>query len=58
MQVRDMKTLGIDTVFPILLIIIGLALATITIFKDGVARDMSPYIYSTPEVPQLQLIYN
>jgi hypothetical protein len=46
-----MKTLGIDTVFPILLIIVGLALATITIFKDGVGREMSPYIYSTDENP-------
>ena len=58
MQIRDMKTLGIDTIFPILLIIVGLALATISLFKDGVPRNMTPYIYSTPQIPQLQLIYN
>jgi len=45
MQVRDRKTLGIDTIFPILLIIIGLALATINFIKDGPAREMTPFIY-------------
>jgi len=47
-----MKTLGIDTVFPILLIIVGLALATITIFKDGVAREMSPHIFTNKDDPK------
>jgi len=45
MQIRDKKTLGVDTLFPIILIIIGLALATIVIFKNGVARDMLPSLY-------------
>ena len=45
MQVRDMKTLGIDTLFPIFLIIVGISLATIVIFKNGVRREMSPSIY-------------
>lgn len=40
-----MKTLGIDTIFPIILILVGLALATVAIFKDGVARTMNPTIY-------------
>jgi hypothetical protein len=44
-QVRDKKTLGIDTIFPIILIIVGLALSTIKTFKDGQARTMSPNIY-------------
>jgi len=55
MQIRDVKTLGIDTIFPIVLIIAGLALATIAIFKDGIPRLMSPYIYD--QVP-MNLIYN
>lgn len=48
-QVRDMKTLAIDTVFPVLLIICGLALATIAIFKNGEARLMSPFILPGPD---------
>jgi len=55
MQIRDKKTLGIDTIFPIVLIIVGLALATVSIFKDGVPRLMSPYIFN--QVP-MKLIYN
>lgn len=55
MQIRDKKTLSIDTIFPIMLILVGLALATISIFKDGVPRDMSPYIYP---VESLQQFYN
>jgi hypothetical protein len=35
MQVRDKKTLGIDTVFPIFLIIAGLALSTVAVIKNG-----------------------
>ena len=35
MQVRDKKTLGIDTVFPILLIVAGLALSTVAVIKNG-----------------------
>ena len=58
MQVRDKKTLGIDTVFPILLVIIGLALSTVTVFKPGVARLMSPYIYYNEPATPLNLIYN
>ena len=34
-QVRDKKTLGIDTVFPVLLIVAGLALSTVAVIKDG-----------------------
>ena len=48
MQVRDKKTLGIDTIFPILLILVGLALSTVAIFKDGKARTMSATIYPKP----------
>ena len=45
MQIRDSKTLTVDTIFPIILILVGLALSTISIFKDGVPREMTPYIY-------------
>jgi len=45
MQIRDKKTLGIDTIFPIILIFAGLALSTISIFKNGVAREMSPFLF-------------
>ena len=46
MQIRDQKTLAIDTILPIVLIVMGLWLATLAIFKDGVARTMSPeFIY-------------
>lgn len=47
-QIRDKKTLGIDTVFPVVLIIVGLALATIKTFQDGQARTMSSAIYPMP----------
>lgn len=55
MQRRDTKTLAIDTIFPILLIIVGLALSTISFFKDGVPREMSPFIFPTDK---LDLVYN
>jgi len=54
MQIRDKKTLAVDTIFPILLVIIGLALATVAIFKEGAPRVMSPFIYPTP----IELMYN
>ena len=54
MQVRDKKTLGIDTIFPIILILAGLALSTVAIFKNGVSREMSATLYPTP----LKIIQN
>lgn len=57
MQVRDKKTLGIDTLFPIFLIIVGLSLATIAIFKDGVKREMAPSLYEQGP-GGLHLMYN
>lgn len=55
MQIRDKRTLGIDTLFPIALIIMGLWLATLAIFKDGVPRTMrADYIYP----PVNTLYYN
>ena len=55
MQIRDRKTLAVDTIFPILLVVIGLALATVAIFKEGQPRVMSPLaIYPTP----IPLMYN
>jgi hypothetical protein len=44
MQVRDKKTLSIDTIFPIFLIIAGLALSTINFIKDSPPREMSPFV--------------
>ena len=43
MQFRDKKTLGVDLVFPIILIISGLWLATIAIFRAGITRSLQPY---------------
>lgn len=48
MQFRDRRTLVIELLFPIFLIVAGLALATIQFFKDGVPRVMSPSIFPTP----------
>jgi hypothetical protein len=42
MQVRDKKTLGIDTIFPLILIVVGLWLATIAVIKNEVPRLMTP----------------
>jgi hypothetical protein len=47
MQIRDKKTLGIDAIFPIILIFAGLALATVAVIKEGKAREMTPFIYPT-----------
>jgi len=47
-QIRDKKTLGIDIFFPVILIITGLALSTVSIFKNGEARTMNPNIYPQP----------
>lgn len=54
MQIRDRKTLAVDTIFPILLIIVGLALSTISFFKEGPPREMSPFIYTDT----LDMVYN
>lgn len=40
MQVRDQKTLAVDTCFPLVLIMLGMYLATIVLLKSGVPRDM------------------
>jgi hypothetical protein len=42
MQIRDKKTLGIDTIFPLILIVVGLWLATIAVIKDETSRLMTP----------------
>lgn len=47
-QIRDKKTLGIDTIFPVILIIVGLGLATIKTFQDGQSRTMDSTIYPQP----------
>ena len=54
MQVRDSKTLSIDTIFPIFLILVGFALATVSFFKNGPSRQMTPFLYPSP----LQMFYN
>ena len=55
MQIRDGKTLAVDTLFPIALIILGMYLATIVLLKSGVPRDMQPTaIYPDP----IELFYN
>lgn len=54
MQIRDKKTLSIDTIFPVILIIAGLALSTVAFFKDGQGREMTPFIFPSP----LKFYYN
>lgn len=44
MQLRDTKTLAIDLLFPIALIVAGLALATIAIFSAGPDRNLAPNV--------------
>jgi hypothetical protein len=46
--------LGIDTIFPIVLILAGLALSTVAIFKNGTHREMTATLYPTP----LKIIQN
>jgi len=55
MQIRDRKTLAVDTLFPIALIILGMYLATIVLLKSGVPRNMQPTaIFPDP----IELFYN
>lgn len=55
MQVRDMKTLVVDTIFPVTLIIFGMYLATVQVIKNGQSREMSVSgIYPAP----INFIYN
>ena len=53
MQVRDRKTLAVDTLFPIFLILVGLKLATITFISNQVPRLMTPEL-----LPGNDLYYN
>ena len=49
MQARDFKTLTIDILFPLVLIIVGLVLSTTQFYVIGDAVDLSPFsIYPTP----------
>ena len=51
----------IDTFFPIVLVLVGLALSVITIFRSGVPRLMNPHIYynkTDPNPQPIQLIHN
>lgn len=54
MQIRDRKTLAIDMVFPVLLIMAGLVLSTISFFKNGESRVMTPFMYAD----NLELVFN
>ena len=50
MQVRDIKTLSIDLLFPIILILVGLVLATTEFFTQGGERTLNPMdIYPMPQ---------
>jgi len=42
MQIRDKKSLAVDTLFPIFLILIGLKLATVAFISNQNPRLMSP----------------
>lgn len=55
MQVRDTKTLVVDTIFPVTLIIFGMYLATVAVLKSGQSRAMSvAEIYPAP----INFLYN
>jgi hypothetical protein len=45
MQIRDKKTLGIDLIFPIILIFAGLALSTFSIIREGLSKEMTPFMF-------------
>jgi hypothetical protein len=45
MQIRDLKTLGIDTIFPLILIIIGLKISTIAVILPQKARSLTTTLY-------------
>lgn len=49
-----MKTLFIDTLFPVCLIIGGLALATVAIFEPAVPLSMTPALFPQP----VNIFYN
>lgn len=53
MQIRDKKTLGIDTIFPLILIVVGLWLATIAVIKNETSRLMTPAL-----LPNNTFFYN
>jgi hypothetical protein len=53
MQIRDKKTLGIDTIFPLILIVVGLWLATIAVIKNETSRLMTPAL-----LPSNTFFYN
>jgi len=48
MQIRDMKTLFIDTLFPVAVVIAGVGLATVAIFPQGVRVAMTPALFPAP----------
>lgn len=48
MQMRDMKTLFIDTLFPVILVVGGFALATVAIFAPAVPLSMTPALFPEP----------
>mmetsp|Transcript_270 Transcript_270/g.475 ORF Transcript_270/g.475 Transcript_270/m.475 type:complete len:855 (-) Transcript_270:2340-4904(-) len=58
MQVRDGKTLLIDTIFPIVLIFAGLALSTVAVIREGQERELSPFIYPATDGGLGQGIHN
>ena len=54
LQVRDPRTLIIEIFFPIIFIFVGLALANVKVFKDGIPRLLSPSLFPQPS----HLYYN
>lgn len=48
MQIRDKKSLCIDLVFPLLLILVGLFLATTNFYSESVSMEMTPKVYPQP----------
>lgn len=48
MQLRNRMALFVEQVFPAMLIIAGLAFATIAIFDPGAPRSMGPELFPQP----------
>jgi len=48
MQIRDQKALFIDLIFPLLLIIVGIILATTSFYTQGGVRELDAFAYPTP----------
>lgn len=54
MQIRDSKSIGIDILFPIILILVGLRLATLQIKTEQSAKLLDPSLIPSNDLYQIQ----